>query len=150
MKNIKVSDNTHKDIVEWCQHKEIKIVDIIDKLINIGLNTEKYGLSFFQTIIEKEGYISKNELQNVENKLKEKFFDKGHKKGYDLGIKEGLKQFQKQHNKLDEIKSSNKTVQSIEKKIPKLKEIPQYDPDDIYGEEKNTRFVRLEQKRIKK
>lgn len=150
MKNIKVSDNTHKDIIEWCQHKEIKIVDIIDKLINIGLNTEKYGLSFFQTIIEKEGYISKNELQNVENKLKEKFFDKGHKKGYDLGIKEGLKQFQKQHNKLDEIKSSNKTVQPIEKKIPKLKEIPQYDPDDIYGEEKNTRFVRLEQKRIKK
>ena len=28
-------------------------------------------------------------------------------------------------------------------------EIPQYDPEDIYGESKNTRFIRLEQKRKK-
>ena len=78
MKNIKVSDETHKEIIEWVEHKEIKITDIIDKLINTGLMTEKYGLSFFQTIIEKEGYISKDKYKDLEKQLKEKFYEKGH------------------------------------------------------------------------
>ena len=158
MKNIKVSDETHKDIVDWCVHKEIKIIDIIDKLINTGLMTEKYGLSFFQTIIEKEGYISKDKQKELENKLKQQFYEKGHKDGHDLGIKEGIKQFYKQKNKLQEItvekiitkepEKKEEIIEPIKKEI--VKEIPQYNPDDIYGDEKNTRFTRLEFKRNKK
>lgn len=157
MKNIKVSDNTHKDIVEWCDHKEIKITDIIDKLINTGLMTEKYGLSFFQTIIEKEGFISRDKQKELETKLKEQFFEKGHTIGYNLGIKEGIKQLQKQKDKFQEI-TIEKTIikdtpipkeiiEPIKKKI--IEEIPQYNPDDIYGDEKNTRFTRLDFKRKK-
>lgn len=158
MKNIKVSDETHKEITEWVDHKEIKITDIIDKLINTGLMTEKYGLSFFQTIIEKEGYISKDKYKELEKELKEKFYEKGYKNGFDLGIKEGIKQFQKQKDKTEDIiKPKDKIIKEdniIEKKDVKINnkqeiKIPQYNPDDIYGDEKNTRFIRLEQKRKK-
>ncbi len=159
MKNIKVSDEIHKEIVDWCVHKEIKIIDIIDKLINTGLMTEKYGLSFFQTIIEKEGYTSKDKQKELETKLKQQFYEKGHTIGYDLGIKEGIKQFQKQKDKTEEIIKSKENMEELIKrkeKVPEIKEkeviikeIPQYNPDDIYGEEKNTRFIRLEQKRKK-
>lgn len=158
MKNIKVSDEIHKEIVNWCDHKKIKITDIINKLINTGLMTEKYGLSFFQTIIEKEGYISKNKQKELENKLKQQFYEKGHKEGHELGVRDGIKELQKQKDKLQEVISEKIITKEPEKKeeiiepIKKetVKEIPQYIPDDIYGDEKNTRFTRLDFKRNKK
>lgn len=166
MKNIKISDEIHKELKEWCEHKEIMIVDIIDKLINTGLMTEKYGLSFFQTIIEKEGYVSKDKHIELENELKKQFYEKGLKMGHELGIKDGIKQFQKQKNKTEELMTEKSlsqgynpiidTTMGEEKKEPVkieekiiVKEIPQYNPDDIYSEEKNTRFIRLEEKRKK-
>jgi len=186
MKNIKVSDETHKELIEWVTHKEIKIIDIIDSLINTGLMTEKYGLSFFQTIIKKEGFVSKNELSNLESDLKKEFFDNGYDKGLKIGeengYKKGYKESQELKDKFVRPKSkNNKEENIIIKEIVKEKIIekePSFENlllyfgnkdltheeqrqvsdfirmfrmkyEDIYGEEKNTRFVRLEQKRKK-
>ncbi|PCI28622.1 hypothetical protein COB55_03655 [Candidatus Wolfebacteria bacterium] len=163
-KNIKVSDTIHEDLKEWCEHKEIKIVDIIDKIINTGLMTEKYGLSFFQSIIEKEGYVSTEKQSKREEELKKEFFEKGLVQGYEKGKVEGFKESQNIQKKSKDLKDqkdkkeqeewnekpekSKDTKEKLIEGVPHI-EIPQYDPEDIYGESKNTRFIRLEQKRNK-
>jgi hypothetical protein len=158
MKNIKVSKETHEDLIEWVTHKEIKLTDIIDKIINTGLMTEKYGLSFFQSIIEKEGYLSKDKIEKLKDELKKEFFEKGLVQGFEQGKSEGFKESQelqkkskkiKDIKKKPDIKKTKPIVKKEVKKESKIVEIPQYDPDDIYGEKKNTRFIRLEEKRKK-